>query len=82
MVKETENMFAIRILQYYKAMYYTVSFNDHVAYIPYLEKDLFYQVQKLRGFFKTLHKDKKVDKWLARFSRKTHENTYHKSRNF
>lgn len=79
-------MFEIKISHYNKVVppykekvYYCMALGNYVDFSYHLESNLSCQVQKFREFFKKLHKDKKINKWLARFSRKTHE-TSHKSR--
>lgn len=88
MVKETKNMFELKIIPYDKGtppyrdgFYYCMCLDHHLTFSYNLVDVSFFHMKRFKVFFDDLHKDKKINKWLAEFSRKTHEIS-HKSRNF
>lgn len=88
MVKEIENMFEIKITPYNEetnpyneGLYYSMVLDNHVIFSYNLLENLFFHMQEFKGFDRRIHKDRHLTKWLARFSRKTHD-TSHKNRYF
>lgn len=77
MVKETENMFEMKIIPYDKGtppyrdgFYYCMCADHYLTFSYNLVDETLFHVKRVKVLFDEMHKDKKISKWLARFSRK------------